>query len=100
MLDPLVLMFFTKEATGIDYSTGLILNSLQNPKPEPITLDNPVEEMRDSMFKKIRPKGYKVKRLRGASSKKSPGKKGMPAHLPGNARINLGPGIKGLKRNQ
>lgn len=89
MLDPLVLLFFTKEATGADYMYLKARREMAKIKPDPIELDNPVQEMH---LKHI--KGLVRPRLATARPKMQ-GTKKIPLNLAGNPRERLG-----LKRNQ
>lgn len=84
-----LLQFFIKEATGMDYSYLKAKKELSAPKPDPIELDNPVQQMHRKHIKGLVQPRLATKRPKMMGSKKN------PINIGGNPRVRLG-----LKRNQ
>ena len=88
-MTPLVLQFFSKEATGMTYDYMKRRKELSMPKPEAVKLVNPLEKMRRKHIKGLKSPRLATKRIT------SIGVKNNPISLGGNPRARLG-----LKRNQ
>lgn len=88
-MNKLILRFFIKEATGMDYGYLKARKELSKPKPDPVELDNPVKEMHLKHIKGL-------KRARLATPRPAmQGTKRSPISIAGTPRARLG-----LKRNQ
>ena len=89
MFSPELVSFFTKEATGMTYDYLKKRREIAKPKPEPIELDNPAQDMHRKHIK-----GLKQPRMATARPKMQ-GTKRIPLGIAGSPRARLG-----LKRNQ
>lgn len=89
MMTPLVLQFFSKEATGMTYDYMKRRKEISMPKPDPVKLEDPVGKMHRKHIKGLVQSRLPTQRIRSA------GIKGKPISLGGNPRARLG-----LKRNQ
>lgn len=89
MFDIHTFSFFVKEATGMDYSYLKAKKELAKPKPDPIELDNPVQQMHRKHIKGLVQPRLATKRPAVIGTKRS------PINIGGNPRARLG-----LKRNQ
>jgi hypothetical protein len=89
MIDPSVLQFFTKEATGMTYAYLKEKRELEKTKPDPFVMSNPAKDMHTKSVKGL------VRPRLATPRPKLQGTKRTPLSISGNPRVMLG-----LKRNQ